>query len=61
MDLATELEAAIRANRDLINGSRLADGTSGFVELHVNQRMGAVEVKIVASERGETHRLGNAA
>ena len=60
-DLTDELVAAILANRPRINASGLARGASGFIELHVNQRMGAVEVKIVTSERGDVHKLGRVA
>lgn len=49
-DLAALLAAAVIANRDEINASRIAHGESGRVEIHVNPIVSSVFLKVVLVE-----------
>jgi hypothetical protein len=50
-DLAALLAAAVIANRDEINASRIAHGLAGRIELQVNLAIRRIDIQILVRDR----------
>lgn len=54
-DLAELVAAAVIANRDEINASRIAQGEAGRIEIHVNLRVRSVRLAVIVEGLASTY------